>query len=380
MRKIESAWGIEIGTTALKAVGVQVSESGRARLRDFHIIPWTGHALAGDRVGHSEAIRQAVTTLKSKIAFNDSTVFVSLRDGSCYQKTLSIPGCEEPIGADYIEQLAFARIPIERNEVAFNFQLLDVKSRSALPPEHVAVFAARHEIVAEAIEPLLEAKLPLDGIVTSATALANAWHFNAQNQRNSSSTSSADAYLMLLDLGAKNSVLVVTGPQIFWCRNFSWGGDEVTKRLSSTFGWTAKKTEQAKRNSDRIRDKQQFMQVLRLAYDELVDQMKRSLAAMASDGLQIPHDLLVVTGGSCRLPGLPRFLEQQLRIDTTTFDQYSWTPMNSSLQKSGYRLAVAVGLALTAGGVGRISASLPARKPHENRLSMRSVANYFRRK
>jgi type IV pilus assembly protein PilM len=137
-----------------------------------------------------------------------------------------------------------------------------------------------------------------------------------------------DAPVMVLDLGARVSDLLVVGPGRTWMRTLSVGGDHFTDRLVRDFALDWMTAEKRKRSASTSKYARQLFQSMRPAFTELVDTLtpylynEGRLDLAAEPGPMVHAERFVCLGLTSRLPGLRRFLEQNLNVQTEVLEGF----------------------------------------------------------
>lgn len=356
MKIIRQAWGIELGSSALKAVGVQVAKSGRAKIIGWRLMPWPRGLLPNDPQQRRELIVNAVRTLTSSDRIQAQSLFSILPQSQCVQKLMErsdVKGCDRE---EALRKSTFSRIPLAPDDATWAFGVFRDNPGSTARPRSAVVFVAKNEVIANHLSPFRNAGYLPSGVFSQAISLHNLGRYVA-SYGNEDDDAERSPQSLVLDLGACGSTLVCSGPGVSWCRYFPLGGEHFTERLSQLMDWPRQRAEQAKLKITRLRNPREFFAGLKPVFEQLADQVHRSRAMLSADGLTAPLERLVLTGGASRLPGLEQFLTQQLQMRVIRFAKFPLDDPSGKFGPHADRLAAAAGAALTGCGLGGLAMS-----------------------
>ncbi|MCL2329824.1 MAG: pilus assembly protein PilM, partial [Phycisphaerae bacterium] len=121
--------------------------------------------------------------------------------------------------------------------------------------------------------------------------------------------------IAILDIGTQNSDLIVAEGGSLWTRNIPIGGNAFTDALSKTFKVSFRKAENLKRDAAKNKYARQIFQAMRPVFADLVAEVQRSIGFYTSSHRGVKLDKMVAMGGAFKLPGLQKFLQQNLGMD-----------------------------------------------------------------
>lgn len=349
MAAARTIWGIDLGHCALKAI----------RLRQ-----------AGDRV---EALSHAYIEHPKVIAPGDTDArtvmdaalraFLARPDARADAHVIAVPGPQTlarftrlpPVPdarklPDLIRFEANQQIPFDMDEVVWDYHVFRPEAADAL---EVGIFAIRRDLLAEHLRPFTDAGLTPIAVQSGPLALYNAFRYDQP----------ADVPVLLMDIGARTTDLIVAEPNSLWTRNVPLGGNHITDALARTFKLGFAKAEQLKRTAASSQYARQIFQAMRPVFADLVAEVQRSLGFYASThrGQRIAR--AIALGNAFRLPGLQKFLQSNLSLPIdrpTTFSKLALATVPDAPQLLEHlpSYAVAYGLALQGLGLAPIQASL----------------------
>jgi hypothetical protein len=168
---------------------------------------------------------------------------------------------------------------------------------------------------------------------------------------------------MVIDLGAENTDLIICDNDSVWMRSIPIGGNNFTETLVKAFKLPFGKAEDLKRNAATSKYARQIFQAMRPVFADLVAEIQRSVGFYASVHRDSRIKKIIALGGTFRLPGLQKYLQQNMSLDVERLDNISagvpTDPKMAAMFNENLLSAVsAYGLAVQAMGEGKITSSL----------------------
>ena len=345
-----SAWGIDIGNRALKAVKLSRDGSDAIRVEDFDFIEHeTILSHAGDN--RDDLIRHAIQTFVGRKSIKGSTVAVGVSGQSSFARFIKLP----PVEAKQIPQIvkfeAIQQIPFPLDEVEWAYQLF----QSAESPDiECGIFAMRKELVNEWVGLFTQSDLNVQAVQTNPLAVYNAVQ---RDGRLASGTA------MVIDVGAENTDLIIASDNSIWLRSIPIGGNSFTETIQKAFKLTPQKAEDLKRDAASSKYYRQILQAMRPVFADLVAEIQRSIGFYGSVNREHKIEKIIALGGTFRMPSLPKYLQQNLQLEVERPDNFmAGMPEDSktaaALTENVLSLHAAYGLALQAMGETKVDSSL----------------------
>ena len=344
-----SVWGIDVGKCALKALKVRMASDGRTEI------------LAHDYVEHSRILSQPdadddaliTAALEKFLSRNDITndrVVVSVPGQHTLARFSKLPPVEPKKIPDIVRYEADQQIPFDMDEVIWDYQTFQEEDA---PDIEVGIFAMKRELIHQyllhfenaGIEPMLVQSAPL--------ALYNGALFDGVV---------GDETTVLLDIGAENTDLIVATSIGLWTRTIPLGGNNFTEALVKSFKLSFSKAENLKRSAATSKYARQIFQAMRPVFADLVQELSRSLGFYTSTHREANLNTLVCVGNAFKLPGLPKYLHQNLQMKVEQPKEFKSADVASggggALSEHLSSFMGCYGLALQGLGVSKIVANL----------------------
>ncbi|MDY7009372.1 MAG: type IV pilus assembly protein PilM [Planctomycetota bacterium] len=351
MASTESVWGIDIGQCALKALKLAETQ-GQIRIEAFEIIE---HPQVLSQLAPNERERAVNAALDQFLSRNDLTgsdVVVSVPSQSGFTRFVKLPPVEEKQVPEIVRFEAEQQIPFSIDEVIWRWQSFrDLDS----PDIEVGIFAMKRSDVWETLKRFEDTGIVVDVVQMAPLSLYNFMEFDGQ-------TTDKGATL-LVDVGAdKTDLVVADGPRI-WTRTLQLGGNNFTEALAKAFKLTFSKAEKLKRAAGTSKYARQIFQAMRPVFAELAQEIQRSIGYYTSLHRESRFQRVIGLGNGFRLPGLQKYLEQNLGVPVTRmdgFEKLSPSPAANSpaFTENILSFAVAYGLALQGMEVTKVQTNL----------------------
>jgi type IV pilus assembly protein PilM len=348
MASARSAWGIDIGNRALKAVKL-VREGDGYRIDDFVIIEHEQIlSIAGDN--KESLLQTALAQFVERHQTKNSVVGVSVSGQQSFARFIKLPPVEPKKIPEIVRFEAIQQIPFPLDDVEWSYQLFQ---KEESPDVEVGIFAMKKDLVNRQIAYFTNLGLNVQVVQMHPLAVYNAMYFDEQVSQTT----------MFMDCGAENTDLVIAEGKSVWLRTLPIGGNNFTEALAKAFKLNFAKAEELKRNAATSKYAKQIFQAMRPVFADLVAEVQRSMGFYASVHRDARIARIVALGSTFQLPGLQKYLQQNLQLPVEKIDSFKSLPpteakMATSLQEGIISLAGAYGLALQAMGEGKITSSL----------------------
>jgi len=306
-----SAWGIEIGSHALKAIRLE-RDGDSCRMADFAYIPHK-KVLSTPDLDADEMTRLSIGQFMSQTPdIDDGPVVVSVPGNAAFARFAKLPPVEPKKVPDIVKFEAVQQIPFPMEEVEWDYETF-VSEGS--PEVEVGIFAITRQSVMARLGLYGELGLAPDGINLSPVAAYNGIAVDLDLDETSPG-------LIILDIGTQSTDLIVAEEGRLWLRTFPIGGHNFTETLISAFKLTYSKAEKLKAEAQTSKYRRQILSAMRPVFADLTQEVQRSIQYYQSTHPGADLRKLVGVGSTFKLPGLRKYLSQQLQMEVTRLDEY----------------------------------------------------------
>jgi type IV pilus assembly protein PilM len=343
------AWGIDVGNRALKAVKL-VREGDGVRIDDFEVIEHeTVLSNAGDN--KESLIQTALAGFVQRHPMKGGFVGAGVSGQSSFARFIKLPPVEPKKIPEIVRFEAIQQIPFPLDDVEWSYQLFQ---NPESPDVEVGIFAMRKELVNQHIKYFTDIDLNVTVVQMNPLAVYNALQHDGRFDQGTT---------MVIDLGAENTDLLIADNETIWMRSIPIGGNNFTETLVKAFKLSFAKAEDLKRNAATSKYARQIFQAMRPIFADLVAEIQRSIGFYSSVHRDSRIKKVVSLGGTFKLPGLQKYLQQNLQMDVERLDNLAaGAPSDPKLvptfNENLLSVVSAYGLALQAMGDTKITSSL----------------------
>jgi len=328
MAKGGAVWGIDIGQCAVKALRISMGETPDTAVADaFDYIEYP-KILSQPDADPVELVNEALKQFLSRNSVRGAKVAISVSGQSGLARFIKLPPVESKKIPDIVKYEARQQIPFPLEDVIWDYQQMaggSVEEGFALETE-VGLFAMKREQVERALAPFNEAGIEVDFVQLTPLALFNYVGFDELGELpppEDYDPEDPPESTVLLSLGTDTTDLVVTNGYRVWQRSLPLGGNHFTRALTKELKLTFAKAEHLKRNAQQAEDPKVLFQAMRPVFNDLLTEVQRSIAFFSSSiDRNAKIGRVITIGNAMKLPGLQRYLAQNLGWDVKRVEAY----------------------------------------------------------
>jgi type IV pilus assembly protein PilM len=345
-RKTKSVVGLDIGSSAVKAVelkpagkGFRVSAFGTERVPPESIVD--GAII--DAAAVADSIRRV---FEHNAAFKGKDVCASLSGNAVIVKKITLPVMTESELAESIYWEAEQYIPFDIQDVNLDYQILDPGTGpDARGSMDVLLVAAKKEKIGDYTSVIAQAGRTPVIVDVDAFALQNAFEVNYGLEPRRT--------VLLLNAGASAvNINVLQGDQSVFTRDISMGGNAYTEAVQKELDLSFEAAEQLKKGIPV--DGATFEEaqpVLRAVTENLLLEIQKTFDFFKATASADQIDRIMLSGGASRVDGFREMLQERFNAPVEDFDPFravAWDAKKLGMAADDYAAtaAVAVGLAL----------------------------------
>lgn len=361
MAKTGAVWGIDIGQSAVKALRCRPheSEAGRLVVEAFDYVEYP-KLLSQPDADPEELVREALETFLDRNELKGDRVAVSVPGQAGLARFIKLPPVEAKKIPDIVKYEARQQIPFQLEDVVWDYQALAGGSDEegfALEKE-IGLFAMKRDQVARSLDPLVKAGVEVDYIQLAPLALYNYACFDRLGNFDEEpfDPENQPASIAILSVGVDTTDLVITNGFRVWQRSIQIGGSHFTKALTKELKLTFAKAEHLKKNAAKAEDPKAVFQAMRPVFSDLVAEIQRSIGFFTSNNRGAEITEVIAVGKAMNLPGLQRYLTQNLEVPVKLADEFDNLAGGSITAQPTFqqnRLSFPVAYGLCVQGLGR---------------------------
>lgn len=343
-------WGIEIGAAAIKAVKLENTGSG-VKVLDFAIVNHP-KVLSTPGVDANDVLRVSLGQFVNAVDLSKAAIAISVPGHSAFARFAKLPPVEPSKVPDVVKFEAMQQIPFPLEQVEWDFQTFITPDS---PDVEVGIFAITKERVQERLQMLTDVGITPNYVILSPIAVYNALAYDLEFGPQTPGT-------IIVDVGTTSTDLVVATPGKMWVRTFPLGGHQFTQALVDQFQLSYPKAEKFKREAEDSQNARQLFQAMRPIFTDLAQDIQRSIGYFQSLNKDASLTRLIGVGSTFALPGLRKYLKQQLSLDVYRIESFKKATMEGeragAFNEASLALTTAYGLALQGLGLNAVGGNL----------------------
>mgnify|MGYP005839765719 CR=1 FL=1 len=350
-----ASWGIEIGASSIKAMKLEPRGEDGVRVLEYAVVQHP-KPLSTPGVDANDVLRVSLGALTSQHDFSKGKVSVSVPGHAGFARFAKLPPVEPKKVPDIVKFEAMQQIPFPLEQVEWDYQTFVTPDS---PEIEVGIFAITKERVAERLAMLADFGIAPSSVVLSPIAVYNALAYDLQFGPTTPGT-------IIVDVGTTSTDLVIATPGRMWVRTFPLGGHQFTEALVNQFQLSYPKAEKLKREAEDSKHARQVFQAMRPVFTDLAQDIQRSIGYYQSINRDASLTRLIGVGSTFALPGLRKYLKQQLSMDVYRIEEFrrasldggASDPRGAALNEASLSLCTAYGLALHGLGLNAVGGNL----------------------
>jgi len=299
-------------------------------------------------------IRSALGKFMSRNSLKGSTIVISVPGQASFTRFIKLPPVETKKIPEIVRYEARQQIPFNLEDVVWDYQTISKAAAGGPREVEVGIFAMKKDIVNDYVSDFLAMRIEPDIVQMAPVSLYNFLRYDKKEGAGAT---------LLMDVGAENTNLVIADGDRVWVRNVPIGGNNFTNALARELKLPFSKAESLKRHAAESKHSRQVFQAMHPVYGDLLTEVQRSIGYYTSLHRDSRVERVVGLGNSFRLPGLGKYITQNLGVDVHLVEKIASLADAEALSAPLFKenvlsFGVAFGLAIQGLGVGTIQTSL----------------------
>jgi type IV pilus assembly protein PilM len=341
---------MEVGAAAIKAVRLE-RDGDQVTVTDFAVVPHK-KVLSTPDVDQDDMTRLSLGQFISQKDMEGEHLVVSVPGHAAFARFAKLPPVEPKKVPDIVKFEAVQQIPFPIDQVEWDYQTF---TDPGSPEVEVGIFAITRDRVKQRLSLYAELGITPAALTLSPVAVYNAMAFDHD-------LSDRKGPVIYLDIGTYATDVVVAEQGRCWIRTFPLGGTHFTEAIANAFKLSYTKADKLKHEAASSKYAKQIMQAMRPVFSDLLQDLQRSIGYYQTLHRDAELGTMVGLGSTFKIPGLRKFLGQQLQMQVMRLDEYKRITVAgreaATFAQNTVSLASAYGLALQGVGLARITANL----------------------
>jgi type IV pilus assembly protein PilM len=324
---------------------IQVQEGKRTlKLLNIGLAALPPGALNEGKIVDPSAIAFATQKLAQHLKIKQKIAAICISGYEVMIKQIEMPAMsDDELDARMREELG-QYIPYNLDEVNVSHQKLGVDQDNPNRTE-VLLVAAKKESVDQYTSVVDQAGLEAAVLDVDFFALSNAYeatYGKAETER-----------VALLDIGSSKTNLNIFHQGVpAFNRDIPVGGIQITEKLEGRFGLSREDAERVKLGEMRGMSKEEVQSVFTEVTNDWLDEVQRIINFYYNNYTDSKIDRILLSGGSCRIPGLDNLFQKELGMPVEIFNPLTRLDFDPKRIDPAYvdyvgpQMAVALGLGL----------------------------------
>lgn len=343
---------LDLGSSYVKVLEMSPSR-GRQVVTAFGFQKLPPEAIVDGALMNSNDIVSTIQELLQRHRIRTRDVVTSVSGHSVIIKKITMPAMNREELAESIQWEAEHYIPYKLDDVNIDAQILTPAKGEASQME-VLLVAAKKELINDYTSILREAGLNPCCIDVDAFAVQNMFELNYDVR--------ADESVVLVNIGASIiNINVLRNGNTAFTRDISLGGNQFTEEIQKHLNVSYEEAEALKVGGEIMGDSQSVVpqeveNIMMGVAETVAAEIKRSLEFYSATSTEEHISRLYLSGGSARVPGLVRMIEQRTGVPVEIVNPFRRIEVPEKILKASHleqiapMAAVSVGLALRRAG------------------------------
>lgn len=312
--------GVDLGSHSVKVVQLENSDTGSkliscASKEIFEGKEYNPEGPTADQILETLNACLAEAKVNPKKA---KALVTSIGGQSTHVKQIkSVPLSAEELNSSLIFE-ARKHLPLDEEQPLLDFQILRGDANST--DMDVMLVATSRKAFDKHREILKDTGFPADDAIIDVDVLALANSILMQKKAES------DGLTIILEVGARSSNILVLGKDSpFFSRSIQIGGHKITEDLAENKKMTYLDAENFKRSNNIFESKAEegglsLQMVQKNSYEQLMEELKRSLRYYAKENSNSAFKEVLVCGGGAKIPGFVEYINKNLNLATSAYN------------------------------------------------------------
>lgn len=338
---LPAAWGLDLGKSSLKAVKLQ-------KVKDEVEIVSVAHIEYGAGEDARTGVRAALRTFLDTYAVKGDRIVVAMPGRMAFSRFIKLPPLEVKKLDEIVRYEAQQQIPFPIHEVVWDYQRLDGDDTAPGGEIEIGIFAIKKDLIQDFLSDLDDVKVKADVVTIAPLAIFNFVRFDLADLPQS---------LIVVDVGADHTDLLVVEGNRFWIRNLPLAGDDLTRALTDKFQVPFEEAERLKRTAAKSQQVKKIFSVMEPVLKDFVAEIHRSIGYYKAQSKQAIFKEMILLGDASKLVGLKNYLTQHLQLNVSRITRLNKLNLDEGvdvevLRKHVGAFCTALGLGLQGIGAG----------------------------
>lgn len=335
--------GLDIGSSYLKAIELELSPKGELSLVSFGMAPTPMDTVANGMIVNSQELVTTIQGIVNQSKMASKNCVTGLSGSSVIIKKITIPKVDSKVLKETIRFEAEQYIPFDINSVVLTFVPLKLNQNDETMD--VLIIAGQNEVLIQYVEVVALSGLKCSIMDVNNFALANCFEYNYGVFPGET--------IGLMNFGHETTnFVVVNNGEILFCRDLGVGGANFSNEISRSMGVTLPEADSFKVSAvSGMEVPDEVHSIINSEIERFVDEIKNSFEFFSASNPNANIDRYYFSGGSAQMISLVEQVAQALGVPFERLDPFKKVKIvdkklsPSYLQQISHYAPIAVGLA-----------------------------------
>ncbi len=350
-------WAIDVGEASIKAVKMRL-RGGVPEVLEVDMVDLEQSLLdeESDEEDRNIVVRQALMDLAKRRNLGGTTIISSIPGRLTISKLVELPPTEKTKIPEMVKFEMQNVIPFPIEDIIWDYVVMPAAGPGS--PMEVNLLATKKESVYAFLSNFQQAKINVDILQTAPLALYNLVKVDQFPDEN----------VVVVDIGAQNTDLVIINDDRFWVRNVPKAGHRLTQAIEQQFSVSFHEAERLKVEASTPAQMKQVNEAVRPVLRDLVGELSRTIGFYKSQAKDANFDRILFLGNTIRVAGFKKFMTSTLPYKVDYFSVLRRIRVSKRIRLEAFKtnlpsFGIALGLGLQALGVAPNQVNL---KPREH--------------
>lgn len=333
--------GLDIGSHSIKAIELKKEKSAITLLAGGVTRTPIG-ALKSVNTEELESVAVSIKKLLKDTGIVSRSTNLALPESQVFTRVIDVPQLSSRELIQAIKWEAEQYIPLPLDQVNLDFSVLRDSKETGKPTMEVLLVAAPKVLIERYLTILEFAGVTTVGVETEIIATARSLMRTVPNV----------ATMMIMSLGAQTTDFAILHNGVLaFTRSVSTGGEALSRALAQSLDFDLSQAEEFKKTYGLEQDKLEgkIVAAVKPIMDTIVGEIKRAINYYQERYPKERVEVILLSGGTARLPGIVVYLAQEVGIETQLANPWIDIKVDTRLSELTVQstvFSVAVGLAL----------------------------------
>ncbi len=338
---MDTTVGLDIGSHSVKLISLGRDKTSTTLLAAGSA-PTPPKALSGAVSADLEAVAVVIKKLFKDTGAKAETIAIALPESQVFTRIIEVPALSNRELTSAIKWEAEQYIPLPLEDVTVDFTVLRDAAATGTNKLDVLLVASPKALVEKYVTILEMADISVSAVETEILSTTRALAKTVPSVRS----------VMIASLGAQTTdIAILRDGVLAFTRSIAAGGEALSRALSQKLGFEMIQAEAFKRTYGLEKDKLEgkIIEAVSPIMDTIQGEMNRAMAYYAQKYKGEKVDVVLLSGGTARLPGLIVHLAEALGVEMQLANPWVGIARDARfrvLDGEGAVFTVAVGLAL----------------------------------